>query len=732
MTDRRVEVAEGAVAVVASGSQRQISARIAAGLRERGFAAREQWPSQSDRGIVVVLSADLLAAWEPLPLPTEYPDARLASIWVGQVDAALVPESLSELNGIRWDDGEVDAILDDVAAALRTELAEYRRFVSLQARAEGWVASGRDPKDLAGTTRQLSTMRAELAAVDPERLTSPDVLEYVQASLAAVRANRIRVWLGRALMVLLSGLLVTTGTTAWGVYQTVHSEIQLLMITTGIYSTSSPEVQAVKAAGLIQLQLDNHETVHPALSEYLVGLWSMPWPAVRFSKAGSAFVRAIAIRNDGSMLWAGGTGEVWRSDHMARKPARIASTGLTLTPLLSASSDQRTWAVGGQDAVFVHTESSDTTLTVPSVTALTVAVDGQWLAAMSAEGVRTWTLESGPPAELPAVTGAPLTMGVVRGRPAALLRTARGVELRDLVGAASLGSWTVELDEFAEAAIGPDGQIAVTGRDRRVWRASGGTLEPTGIAVPPRVDSMAITPGGLLMVTPMGGPTGVWDLNTGGARGEVCREGTAQGLSTSPDGAWVACAYVTTNAVWSLAGASPDGAPTELPAPQVVRGDTEARLEGGDLLAGAGVPATPCRVLDEPGRRERPATPGVLIRGAVTAVDLSATGEAVAYGSRTGEVVVADVSGACDLRLATRWASPDGATVTAVRFSGTELTVGTTTATWKVPVCTGCGRDPARLVEAIRARLLPCYASGLDQVVPGRTLDALGVRTCQE
>lgn len=730
-------VATEYVCVVSHDDEAGIAEEIVLGLAKVGFQPRRGLPTIGDRAIVVVLSESMVRSGFPALDPEDLPGARLVPVAVGRIDAAGVPDYLATLNWIPWQAERFAEALGSVAQACRSDVDDYRAWQSLLARAEGWKAAGCDRADLVADRRQLAQLNQQWVVVPQRSRTAFPVMgEFLAASSAETslrhrrRIRRRVVWV--VVISLLMAAVVQVETLAQ--YLRDRQKLDALALTVTDQSPFA-SVQALKLMSLAILREQHDEAPDRELIRLLTGFMSQPWPKRTWFMApdGTAVV-GVAMGLDGAALWGSGGGMVWEVDAVDRATRRGAP-GVGQIFRLDATGDLATWAAGGPEGVVVERSGQQTRFdaTVGGGGDLVLARDASLLAVSADTSVRVWELGDNSAVELPEYKpGSLLGIGRVDDTIAALDRVGGRLELRDLRTGEIVRRYPDVASELAIGAVGPKGQVAVAGKDGRLWVASGGEIRPIAMRTTDLLASLAVTSTGLVLATPKGGITEVIDLETGAPRGAICRDFTARWLRLSADHRTVICSNGAGWNTYSLNPYVPVGRGAESVGARSVTVDgMSVSIEDGVLYL-----TTPEgeRRLSVAGRRPAGAAsvPHLQVVGDLQTVTLAPSGRNVAFGSETGSVVVADIVALDDIRPVLQWQSPDGSPVQVLAFDGEDLVITTTTATWRTPACAGCAVDLAVLKRAFRSRMPLCYPTVDRELVPLSVQRELGVLACEE
>lgn len=724
------------VCVVAHPDEEDVSLAICAALQRSGATVRYgQW-DREDAAIVVVLSAALLASDLSLPEPVKIPDARLVPVTADPVDAGAVPAALAALNWIPWHPENPAQSLNAVVLACTTDLASYRVAQALLARAEGWEIAGRRSSDLIVGSQGL---RESAAAVQRIGVAPASILtEFLTASRVETR-KQARRNIGRS--VLWSALaigLAAGGTVVADQISYMKDRSKLELVASTDTSAQFPAVNAVKIAGLIVVMAEHGDMPSDPVVDRLTMMLSEPWPHARYSDSpnGKA-VNDTVVGDDGSVLWIDGGGELWHTDLTGERVAKLGSLLDAPGYYLAADSAADVVAAADLHTLAILRSGIRTELNIAEeIGGLAIDPQGTQLVVAVPDGVRLLDLTVRQPPQGEVLTGI-MTTAFDDGDVLGLRRSDDSLQLVSLPDGAVRRSYSDPTGPLSSVAIGPAGRIVVQGDDGQLWATStGDDLTPTGIRVPDLLASMVITPGNELLYSPVGWNTHVFDLVTGRPLADTCREATARDLAISPNGRWLICGYVSDFALWNLDEIRPAQSSAN-PEPQ--RSDSEGELSARISTEGSLAVTLhgEQRLWDLTGSGARSGTatdvvpPALQLLGKLTAVSVIASSDVLAIGSSSGEVVVVDVHQDGNLRPTTRWASPDGSPISSISLTDGRATISTTTATWRIPACTECSVNLAKLVSTVRARQLACYPEDISKMIPERILSELGVNLCE-
>ena len=711
------------VVVTAHPSDALVATDIEVGLKKLGITARLGDPEPTDTALVVVLSPAL--SQERLLEMALIEDARLVPVVARPVDASTVPSVLASLNWIPWLPDQRGQTVRMIASACLTDLPQYRATQSLLARAEGWVAAGRLPQDTIKTPRALKQARKDAADSGLER-TPPVVVEFLARSEAATRATLIRRWLRGLAWFVISALLVAASIRVWGSLEYIRERHRLDLLASSLMETPFPNVQMMKLAALMTINLDHGERPSAEVSDMVLGLMVEPSPTQRFVLSPDAmFINGTAIDDEGNMLWGDGAGGIWKMAKGASTPVRIAEGVTPMLDYFAAVPDGSVWAAAGYEEVVVQRDGVRQALAVAGISGLILSPDGSVLGIDTEHGFEVWDLAATPQRILRTFPEQVLGYGVLADQ---LTTVIRGDGTIRVVAAAS-GEVIRELPDIANdmstAAVGRAGQVVVQGLDHRLWLSDGDRFESTGIPVDDLLSGLAITEQGVLLHANNGGVVQLTDLSSLRPRGTVCTSASVVGLTTSPDGTWVICDYGADNEAWDLGRVLPRP-------PDATAQATLTAAAGGVAASVAGRDIT----ITKSGQASHTLSIPELVSsgwsrgGTASTVALSTDGLGLAVGSDFGDVVLLDVTIAGELRGAMAWSSPDGSPVLGIELEAQQAAVHTTTGTWAIPACVGCSGDPDLLLDVVRTHLMPCYGSGTEDLVGPRAVERLGIVTC--
>lgn len=717
-------VAQVRCCIVGDASTQPVIDDIVIGLGKLGFAVRTGEPQPHDGAVVVVLSNAWLAEADTL---ADLVGPRLVPVTCGPVDDELVPPDLAILNWIPWNPAERGRTLQSIANAAATDLNSFRALQSLQARADGWASSGKRAKDVVTTKSALRALEAELAAAGRSKL-SPHVEEFVLASRGATRAETRRRWVRTLAWLVVGCLLVAASVNVWQRVQAVRQRSGMDLVANSAIEIPNPGLQLPKYAALIQLDLDQGiSPPTPLIHVTLEALAARSQVRMFGSSPDKMFFNAASVAADGTLLLGDGGGSLWTLRPGAAEPSLVARQVLSHVYALATGSGQSVWAVADDATVAVHLTSGDRRIAAPGARRLVLAPDDATLIVMRDEVTEVYDLTVNPARLVRSVPASQmLAAAPVAGRVELLARHSGTIQLIDALTGREARSWPDIVPALGTAAIGPRGQVVASGKDHRLWLAAEAGWTPTGIAVADLMASLAVTASGQLVYTISGGLTRVVDLATLTARGQICTEAVAQGVTISPDGDWAVCDYGAVNSLWRIGDLLPVGA-----------GISQATREAAAGGVSAAVDSSGVQIVAADGSRHTLAASAssgavVSLAGRPTAVGLSPGGAGLGIGSDTGDLVTLDLSPSGVTSGGIHWQSPDGSAVQAVSLTSTSARVTTTTGQWVVRACVGCSTNPDLLLASARQAFQPCYTAELTGMIGKSLSRRLGVVACKE
>lgn len=723
------------VAVWGSSGTEIIAGQIGEALQAHGF--RVVRAGQAADVDVVLLSGSLTAAEADQVAARP---GRLVPVAVGQFPDRDLPERLRTLNWVLWNGKDARESLAAIADACRSDLADYASSRSLESKVSAWLASGRDRDELIDSVKEVrEAIASSGSAITPGTLPADQIGEFLARSLVAARQRRRRRWLRGGSWVALVGVgaVLLLNITTHVAHERERSNMALVA-SEGI-TGGRPDVQAIKVAALLADRLTDG-TADVALASSLAALLSDPWPRAMLGNVSDKAVNAMAVAADENSAWvASGTGRLVKWDLRQGKSLGSVALGSPVYDVV-ASDDL---------SVALATTAGKLHLVTPLGTAtydvdadhVAMAPSGR-VAVVSSQGKAIPLSISGTTVSLgaPREAGKILDLAVLGGTvPAALVRRDQQVDVVDVRDGRRLWTAPIGPDELETGALASTGAVALTHHGALMFRAAGGAaLKPTGVRVPDLVPALEVT--ALGQVFAWSGPDGVvgYDTTLGVPLPTIC-SGTAElvEMSSSSDGSFMTCRARGVQSLWALerprppvaaapvtsARGTPPLAEVSLAGPHTVTVRTGAGVAGQSLaVTAAPTAADPAGAVRLPG--------DTVLEGSLTTVVAAGSGPTFAVGTSQGEVVELDLIDGRAVALDARWRAPDSSPVRRLSYQAGRLTATTTTATWDVPSCTGCGRQPTKLLQAVRSRQLACYPASLQDVTPGRYLEPLGTRLC--
>lgn len=722
------------VAVWGSAGTEAIAGQIGDALAAHGF--RVVSPDQTADVDVVLLSSTLTSGEADQVAARA---GRLVPVAVGQFPDTDLPERLRTLNWVLWNEKDPRESLSTIAAACRSDLADYASARSLESKVSAWLASGYDRNELIDNVKEVREAIAASGSATTGNLPTDRIGDFLARSLVAARQRRRRRWLRGGSWAALVGLgaVLLVNITTHVAHERERSNMALVA-SEGI-TGGRPDVQAIKVAALLADRLTDG-TADIGLASSLAALLSDPWPRAMLGNVSDKAVNAMAVGADENSAWvASGTGRLVKWD--LRQGKSLGSVALGAPVYDVAASDDLTVALATTAGKLHLVTAAGTETYDVDVDHVAIAPNGR-VGVVSSQGKAIPLSITGTSVSLgtPREAGKIIDLAVLRGTvPAALVRRGQQVDVVDVRDGRHLWTASIGPDELETGALASSGAVALTHHGALMFREAGGdALKPTGVRVPDLVPALEVTARG--QVFAWSAPDGVvgYDTTLGVPLPTICG-GTAElvAMSSSTDGSFMTCRARGVQSLWALERPRPPAAAAPVTAARGTPPLEEVSLAGphtvtvktGSGVGGQSLVVTAAPTAGDPaGAVLLPAD--TVLEGSLTTVVVAGSDPTFAIGTSQGEVVEMDLIDGRAVALDARWRAPDSSPVRQLSYQAGRLTATTTTATWDVPSCIGCGRQPTKLLQAVRSRQLACYPASLQEVTPGRYLEPLGTRFC--
>lgn len=739
------------VMVVAADGDQVVAGQIGDFLLAQGFEVTLPDAQGRAPGVTMVVLLSPSAVAEPgfvegLKFAV---GARVVPIANGTFASDGIPEALAQLNWLQWDSHRPRRTLDQIAAAIRTNLVEYNTARNVEAAAWAWQAGGRETEGLLTRVGDVESASSRVQAHAALRGSSPDttVVEFLGQS--SVRARRLRrrrrrrmfVW--TALGVILSVLVVVLVRTKEQTRQ--QYLLEFAMLNPSIAQTHA-HAQAIKMAYLIG-HPDTNDVVRQFAAIQIVSALSESWPTAVVGFDAEWSVNALTPYGDGTRAWvASGSGSLLDYDI---EQNRVVTQVLVSDHLygVAATPDGRTALAADAENVYLIRDGRSEPLDVAADVGtgdvvLAIAPDGLAGAVRSTDGALVGLDLTATGADRLHTSTWDEVLDVrpaAAGGAVALARRGDTVYVVDPMDGRIRWQQLLPTGGLEAGAVSPSGAVAYAA-GRMLWSSDGiGPLIATGQGTPDAVTAMMLTDGGRIYYSGTAVGTPGYDTALRIPLPAICSDYVyVLGLIQFGDGT-VVCQDYGLVSLWPAVRPSP---PTSVPSsvPVAAAGRLVEVIGSSDGLVALTVRTadgalstqrwntTGARISAAP---DATSTPGnAPLRGTVTAWAVAPGGDTAAIGTSFGDVIEFDITGGGTTVLDSRWSAPDHAAVTGLTYDGGGLQVGTVTATWTVASCAGCGADPEVARQAVLDRQLPCYPSNLDNVIPEDARDGMGIGLC--
>ncbi|MDR1512169.1 MAG: hypothetical protein LBS56_01605 [Propionibacteriaceae bacterium] len=652
-------------------------------------------------------------------------------IALGPVDAETVPEALAELNWIPWNEQEPADPLDRVAAVCSTSIESFQAAELLRARAEGWIAGGRQTNDLPDTKRELSGL---LAAAALGIRVDADTAAFLAAATRATRRATAKAALRGLSWAVFAVALVVAGTRVAEVARNASEREALdeLVLAGSNYPFAAGH--AVQVAAFAHLTQQAGQPVSTRTRDNLIQLLSDRWPIDRTTGMdgpdGWVAVNAVVLDDDGGMVWAAGSGDLWQVDARTQDPRLLGHVSEAPLYDAAASADRsRFAALDAAGRLLVWEGGSVAGFDVPGAEQAEISDAGDTAVAWSSTALFVADLASpNTPVETLEV-GEVLAVARVDGRLVAAAHADGMLTLIDCRSGETLNQLPSLPDPPDGVAISTKGHMVIE-HGGELSFFDGQDLAPTGIRPGGLLTALALTARDEVIWASYADGTRMYDLRNQQRLFDPCGRLVATRLTLSAGEALLACAQSADIQVWPLDDARPAGPPG-------ASADTASSAQAGDrqvaIIDGLVSLANPSGtyLFDPTGRSSRDdvvrLSPAYRFAAVPTVVALDRN--QLALGASDGTVLILDVDDAM-FGPARRWRSPDGSPVKSLAFAADDLTVSTATSSWAVARCVGCGLRVDAALDEVRSRALPCYPEAITQSVSRRVMGELGLRVC--